>query len=70
MKKRTGMEIFAGGALDIEFGRDWSFRRRSHRKINFFQFQGFFWKSQKCHIVGFRMHSKLTKFDEIRWSHF
>ena len=36
----------------------------------FFSFRYFFGERRQCHTVVFRMYYKLTKFDEIRWSHF
>ena len=61
------------GALDIEIGWDWSFGLGAtlgdiHTDF-FFCFREFSGKTNSV-IVGFGMHSKPTKFDEIRWSHF
>ena len=48
-----------------------SIRRRSRRIVKFFfSFRDFFGKSRKCHVIGFRMYCKPTKFDQFRWSHF
>ena len=50
MKKKTGMEIYAG-ALDIEIGRNWSVGLGASlgdgQQIFFFQFQGFFREKPK-----------------------
>ena len=73
-KKRA--RDFCKGTLDIEFQRDWSFRLGATlgdgQKIkNYFSsFSEFSGKSRYCHIVGFRMYYKPTKFNKNRCSYF
>ena len=43
---------------------------RHTEKYFFFQFQGFFGKSRKCHKFGFRMYYYSAKFNQNRWSYF
>ena len=59
------------GDLDIEFERDWSDGLGAplgygHTEDFFFSFKYFSGKSRQCHIVGFRMYYKPTKFDQAR----
>ena len=75
-KKKTGCRYLQGDPRYRIWTRlvSWirrSVRRRSQRKtIFFFTFRNLSGKSRKCHVIGFRMYCKLTKFDQFRWSHF
>ena len=69
-KKRAG--YICKGTLHIEFEQDWSVgwgvTSGDGKKIKnyFFIFKDFFGKRRYCHIVGFRMYYKPTKFNQNR----
>ena len=57
------------GVLDIEIGRNWSVGLgaplgdgHTEKLFFFLSFRDFFGKRRKCHVIGFRMYYKATKF--------
>ena len=75
MKKKKREWRYLQGGLDIQFGRDWSVglgaslgddHTEKFLKIFFFSFRDFSGKNRKCHVIGFRMYCKPTKFDQFR----
>ena len=73
MKRRAGDNYKS--TLNMELEQDWLFTLgatlgdRQKIKKYYSSYKDFSGKSLQCHIVEVRMHNKLTKFYENRWSH-
>ena len=71
-KTETQAEDICKGTPNIEFEQDWSvglgavLADGQEIKNYFYSFRDFSGKSRGCHIVGFRMYYKPTKFNQNR----